>query len=236
MKRFRDLKREARAALKGKWGEAALTMFAYLAIVMVVEWTLGLFMGFDSEFIHRYQAYILQGNPHAALSFMSLYFSRYAGVSAVIAYFLIGPLVIGLFCTFLYLLRGDKNLVDNMFKLGFRPYWRSVMGYFLMAIKVLLWTLLLIIPGAIKILAYSLTPYILKDNPELSCLQAIERSRLMMKGNKWRMFVLILSFIGWFLLGIITLGIGFFWIAPYMYTTMGAFYEDVKAQYELEQA
>ena len=231
MKRFRDLKREARTALKGKWGEAALTMFAYFVIVMVVEGALSIFMGLDAEFMHRYQAYILQGNPQAAISFMSLYFSKFAGVSFIAMFFLVGPLVIGLLCTFLYLLRGDKNLVDNMFKLGFRPYWRSVLGYFLMSVKIFLWTLLLIIPGIIKTFAYSLTPYILKDNPELSCLQAIERSRLMMKGNKWRLFVLILSFIGWFLLGILSLGIGFFWIAPYVYTTMGAFYEDVKAQY-----
>lgn len=165
-----------------------------------------------------------------------MYFSKFAGVSFFAMFFLVGPMAIGLLCTFLYLLRGDKNLVDNMFKLGFRPYWRSALGYFLMAVKIFLWSLLLVIPGIIKTLAYSLTPYILKDNPELSCLQAIERSRLMMKGNKWRLFVLYLSFIGWFLLGLLTFGIGYLWIAPYVYTTMGAFYEDIKAQYVPEQA
>ena len=203
MKRFRDLKKEARTALKGKWGEAALTFFAYLIIVLVVEAGVGIYQATDAEFMHRYQAYLLQGNPAAAW----------------------------LFNTFLVLLRGDKNLVDNMFKLGFRPYWRSCLGYLLMLIKIFLWTLLLIIPGIIKSFAYAMTPYVLKDNPELSCLEAIERSRLMMKGNKWRLFVLWLSFIGWFFLGLLTLGIGFFWIGPYIYTTMAAFYEDIKSNY-----
>ncbi len=231
MKRFRDLKLEARTALKGKWGEAALTFFAYLIIVLVVEAGMGIYQATDAEFIHRYQAYILQGSPEAAWSYMAILLGRYSYISLAFTLLLVGPLVIGLLNTFLALLRGDKNLVDNMFKLGFRPYWRSVLGYLLMGIKIFLWALLLIIPGIIKSFAYAMTPYVLKDNPELSCLEAIERSRLMMKGNKWRLFVLWLSFIGWFFVGLLTLGIGFFWIGPYIYTTMAAFYEDIKANY-----
>ena len=231
MKRFRDLKLEARTALKGKWGEAALTFFAYIIIVIVVEAGIGIYQATDAEFMHRYQAYLLQGNPAAAWSFLALYLGRYSYITLAFTFLLVGPLAIGLFNTFLALLRGDKNLVDNMFKLGFRPYWRSVLGYLLMLIKIFLWTLLLIIPGIIKSFAYAMTPYVLKDNPELSCLEAIERSRLMMKGNKWRLFVLWLSFIGWFFVGMLTLGIGFFWIGPYIYTTMAAFYEDIKANY-----
>lgn len=231
MKRFRVLKGEARAALKGHWGEAALTFFAYIIIILVAEAGLGLFQVLDHDFIHRYQAYILQGNPEAALSYLSMYSMKYAPFTVAFMVFLVGPLAIGLLNTFLYLLRGDTKLVDNMFRLGFKPYWRSVLCYFLLAVKVLLWMLLFIIPGIIKSFAYAMAPFILKDNPELSALEAIKKSRLMMKGNKWRLFVLILSFIGWFLLGLLTLGIGYFWLAPYIYTTMAAFYEDVKAGY-----
>ena len=126
MKRFRDLKLEARTALKGKWGEAALTFFAYIVIVIVVEAGMGIYQATDAEFMHRYQAYLLQGNPAAAWSFLALYFGRYSYISFAFTFLLAGPLAIGLFNTFLALLRGDKDLVDNMFKLGFRPYWRSV--------------------------------------------------------------------------------------------------------------
>ena len=231
-KTFKELKREARAALKGKWGEAALAIFAYFIIIIVLEGGMSIFQLLDHDFMHRYEAFILQGNPEAAISFLAGSMWKYSAGAILFFLFVGAPLVVGLFNTFLWLLRGNKNIVDNMFKLGFKPYWRSVLGYFLMIVKIYLWMLLLIIPGIIKAFAYALTPYILKDNPELSCLEAIERSRLMMKGNKWRLFVLYLSFIGWFLLGLLTLGIGYFWLAPYVYTTTAAFYEDIKSRYE----
>jgi uncharacterized membrane protein len=76
-----------------------------------------------------------------------------------------------------------------------------------------------------------LTPFILKDYPELSVGQAIQMSEKMMRGHKMRYFLLTLSFIGWGLLGILTLGIGYIWLTPYMYTTTAALYQDVKNEY-----
>ena len=74
-----------------------------------------------------------------------------------------------------------------------------------------------------------MVPFILKDNPELSATEAITRSREMMNGNKWRAFLLDLSFIGWVLLGCITCGIvQFFWTTPYMYSTHAALYLELK--------
>lgn len=92
--------------------------------------------------------------------------------------------------------------------------------------------LLFIIPGIVKSFSYAMTPYILEENPELSANEAIDRSRAMMKGHKFDLFWLYLSFIGWILLSILTLGIGLLWLAPYMQTATAAFYEDVKADYE----
>ena len=96
-----------------------------------------------------------------------------------------------------------------------------------------LWTLLFIIPGIIKAFSYAMSPYILEENPELSANEAIDRSRAMMKGHKFDLFWLYLSFIGWGFLCIFTLGIGLLWLMPYMQTAEAAFYEDVKAEYEL---
>ena len=74
-----------------------------------------------------------------------------------------------------------------------------------------------------------MVPYIIKDNPELSATEVITRSREMMNGNKWKAFLLDLSFIGWFLLSIITLGIAaFFWVGPYVYSTEAALYLELK--------
>ena len=80
-----------------------------------------------------------------------------------------------------------------------------------------------------------MTPFILVDNPELSANEAINLSKKMMKGHKFDLFWLELSFIGWILLGLLTLGIGYFWLMPYMYTSIAGFYQDVKADYESKQ-
>lgn len=95
----------------------------------------------------------------------------------------------------------------------------------------LLWSLLLIIPGIVKACSYAMTPYILYDNPKLQGNAAIELSMRMMRGHKMKLCVLYLSFIGWFLLCILTLGIGFLWLKPYVQASKAAFYEDVKEEY-----
>ena len=77
--------------------------------------------------------------------------------------------------------------------------------------------------------------YILVEKPELSANEAIELSIKMMDGRKMDLFLLYLSFIGWAILAIFTLFIGYLWLYPYMYTSLAAFYEDVKADYESKQ-
>lgn len=81
-------------------------------------------------------------------------------------------------------------------------------------------------------LRLALVQYILRDNPELSPKQVLRLSAEMMYGYKWKLFLLMLTFIGWGILCIFTLGIGYFWLAPYIDQTMANFYEEVKADYE----
>ena len=94
-------------------------------------------------------------------------------------------------------------------------------------IYIVLWSLLLLVPGIIKSFSYAMTNYILIDHPDLSVNEAITHSRHMMNGNKWRFFLLNLSFIGWGILCILTLGIGFIWLVPYMEATFAKFYLDL---------
>ena len=88
--------------------------------------------------------------------------------------------------------------------------------------------MLLIVPGIIKGLSYSMTFYILRDRPELTPSQAIDESMRMMEGHKADLFILMLSFIGWAILATITV-IGLIWFIPYVYTASAAFYERLKA-------
>ena len=98
----------------------------------------------------------------------------------------------------------------------------------IMLLFTLLWTLLLIIPGIIAVLSYSMTFYILADDNSIGAMEAIDKSKKMMDGYKWKYFCLGLRFIGWSLLCILTLGIGFLWLLPYMQVSMVKFYDDIK--------
>lgn len=104
-------------------------------------------------------------------------------------------------------------------------------------VYVFLWSLLLLIPGCIKSYSYAMTPYILKDNPEMKNNAAIEESMRMMDGHKLELFLLDLSFIGWAILSILTCCIGFLWLVPYMNMARVNFYEDLKkASVEVKEA
>ena len=91
-----------------------------------------------------------------------------------------------------------------------------------------LWMLLLIIPGIIKSYEYRLIPYLVADNPEMTWKEAFAESKRLMRGNKWRTFVLDLSFIGWWFLSALTLGLlAVFYVSPYYSATSAALYEEL---------
>lgn len=141
------------------------------------------------------------------------------------------PLTWGLYIIFLEVYRGKEVDLQTLLS-GFKDYGRILGTTFLMSLYSFLWSLLLIIPGIVKGYSYAMTAYILKDNPELEYNEAIEKSMAMMSGYKMKLFLLDLSFLGWIILSIITLGLGLFLLIPYMYTSRAAFYEDLKAELE----
>jgi uncharacterized membrane protein len=126
---------------------------------------------------------------------------------------------------------GADFKVEKLFD-GYKDFLRIFGTLLLQGVYIILWSLLLFVPGVIKSISYSQTNYILKDNPELSFNAAIERSMAMMEGHKMQYFLLSLSFIGWILLAIITCGILSLWVNPYICATNAHFYEYVKEEYE----
>ncbi len=92
-----------------------------------------------------------------------------------------------------------------------------------MMIYVILWSLLLIIPGIMAMYAYAMTFFILVDNPDMKLNDAIDKSRYMMEGKRWKFFCLIMRFFGWIILVSLTLGIAMFWLWPYMQTAYAEF-------------
>ena len=124
--------------------------------------------------------------------------------------------------------RNGKAELGDLFQ-GFKEkYGRNVITLFLRGIYTFLWSLLLVIPGIVKSYEYSMIPYILADNPEMSRHEAFVESKRLTKGNKWRLFKLDLSFIGWIILAIIPFGLGLFFLAPYMEATKAEAYQFLK--------
>lgn len=140
------------------------------------------------------------------------------------------PLTWGYTVFFLRMAREENTDYVRLFD-GFSQYVRITLAELLKGIYVLLWMLLLIIPGIVKDYSYAMTEFILKDHPEMSGEEAICQSMKMMQGHKMQLFLLDLSMIGWFILSCLTLGIGFLFLVPYIYSAHAHFYEDLKEQY-----
>lgn len=210
MKTNQEYKNAALSALKGNWAPAIVATIIFLVISVVI-----------SLLSEIYDPGI---SPVAGIALLAC---------MLLSLFATLPLGVGYYNSFnLLLLEGDNKVTSNMFKIGYSNTFRYVGGMLLVGIFTFLWSLLLIIPGIIKSFSYYMTPFILKDYPELSANQAINLSMEMMKGHKFDLFWLMLSFLGWIILAILTLGIGFMWLIPYMYTSVAGFYQDVKSEYE----
>lgn len=155
--------------------------------------------------------------------------SQYINPSFGLISILLLPLHYGFAILFLDLLRGVKLDLGRLFD-GYKDFGRILGTGLLQAIYTLLWLLLLIVPGIVKSYSYAMTSYILKDHPELQYDAAISKSMVMMSGYKMKLFLLDLSFIGWGILCLFTLGIGFLFLSPYMQAAHAAFYEDLKKE------
>jgi len=159
---------------------------------------------------------------------IGLIINKIKNAGPIISLVVSGPLVVGLCVFSLSISRNKDARLEQIFE-GFKKFGRSLVAYLLVLVFTILWALLLIVPGIIAALSYSQTFFILADDENISASDAIEKSKKMMYGYKWKLFCLGLRFFGWLLLSILTLGIGLLWLVPYMNISMAKFYEDVKA-------
>lgn len=137
------------------------------------------------------------------------------------------PLAVGISKFFLSVARRQEPQLAQLFD-GIRIFLTSLGTYLLSVVFILLWTLLFIIPGIMACFSYAMIYFILADDESAGPLEAIARSKAMMRGNRWKFFCLTLRFIGWALLCILTLGIGFLWLLPYMGIAYARFYDDIR--------
>lgn len=146
-------------------------------------------------------------------------------IVAVWNIFLINPIRVGINRFFLMNAEQQATLEELAYPFRKGRYLKTVGTLFLESLFITLWTCLLIIPGVIKMYEYRMVDYILADEPELSPKECLRRSKDMMKGNKWKAFVLDVSFWGWTILSSITCGIlGVFFVNPYINATEAELY------------
>lgn len=145
---------------------------------------------------------------------------------------LIGPISIGICSYTLHVVRNTekKNKIDPLLD-GFRgSVGNSILVGLLATIFTALWSLLFVIPGIVKAIAYSQCYFIALEHPEYDANTCITESRKMMNGHKWEYFCLQFSFIGWIIVGSFCLGVGTLWVSAYMNAANAAYYEDLKNQ------
>jgi uncharacterized membrane protein len=203
MKTYSDYRAAARESLSGNWKTSVIVMLMIWGITILLSTVIGL-LSLDSEWL---------GNT----------------VNIIVSVLLILPLQWAFANALLQLVRGDNNITENT-KQSFKTNYRTfVLTYLLMIIILLgIGVVTLLIGIFILNYAYRMVPYIIQEYPELTPREALKLSREMMRGHKWNLFVLDLTFIGWILLTVLTLGIGGLWLTPYMQTTVAHYYEDLK--------
>ena len=233
----RELKTEAKGLLQGNWTSAVLLniipnilVFVAFAIALSVIVIAFKDVGFSAPMDYGYTDGGDGGGGTSTASGL---------VSTLIT--------IGISFTLLEWYRNPERTIHpikDAFQVFSRRYFLGAfLIWLLTSIFTFLWSLLLIIPGIIKGLAYSQAYFIFKDlsdtpqEGKATALDCIRKSQRLMKGHKARYFVLNLSFVGWYILGIVTLGIAFIWITPYINTTLAIFYDDLaKGQFQDESS
>lgn len=214
---IREMKERGKAAFKANYWPCVLV--ALLMGLFTATATATYRTDSSTEF-----QYAVQSGDKAVIAALVGAFVLVAGIGLVIKIFLVNPIKLGGVHFFTENIEAGPVPVGAI-KAGFQNYGHNFVVLLLQDVYLTLWFLLLIVPGLIKAYSYRMVPYILAEHPEFSAAEVITRSREMMNGHKWQAFKLDLSFLGWILLGALTLGlVNVFWTAPYMESAQAALY------------
>lgn len=234
MKYAADFRAIARDALRGNWMIAVLAGLAAVLLgaggadgpqIKLNVNDAGLSFNYAGQTL-----YSTGGSPDSVTgAFLagSAVYMTLAAIAIGVLFFVLGSVIQAGYARF------NLTLVDRrtpVFELlfGYFPYWKTLAAARLLRVLyILIGTLLFIIPGVIAGYICAMTDYILAEHPDLTASEALAYSRQMMSGNRWRLFCLQLSFIGWDLLSALTLGIGFLWVRPYQEAATAAFYREI---------
>ena len=200
----RELKEKAKQSLNGKYGDAIVVVLLLSIISSVVSFIFKKSFGIPTDVNQTYS------------------------ITINLASFIVSALLNFGYTSFFLKLSRDEDVEVNELWSKMNMFIPYIIVSVLISLFTTLWTLLLIIPGIIAALSYSMVYFIMLDNPEMSAMEAIKESKKIMNGHKMDYFILQLSFLGWAILGAFTLGILYFWLIPYMEVTYCNFYNNIK--------
>lgn len=200
MESISSYKDRAIASLKDKWMDAAIVALVYFVISEGIDFAVSSFLATETGFVFQ-----------------------------LIWLLACAPLTWAFGVMFLDFIRGGELKVGKLFD-GYKDSLRLSLAFFLYLLVVLVGVIFFIVPGIIFAMMFAQVPYILRDDENIGVIDALKKSANMMKGHKMQLFLLYLSFIGWAILAILTLGIGYLFLFPYMYTTVAHYYEDLKLE------
>ena len=219
----KDFRERARNALKGKWGVAVAVGFVATLL------TGGVAVSGTGSGAAEGSGYLSFVNQDALVLLMTI-----MAVSSLLALVIGGAVQLG-WCRFhIDLITGKEVRFGDLFS-QFHRLWAGFVMNLVTGLFVLLWSLLFVIPGIIAVYSYAMVPYLMAEFPELKVMDAIRESKRLMKGNKWRMFCMQMSFFGWALLATLSCGIGNLWLVPYMRSAEAVFYMEVTGRIQHEQ-
>ena len=217
---FKTLKSRALNNLTGNWG-----LSVGVAFVAAILGGLSVSTSFNLNI----EGETIQDLPTSLTVLVAALISS-ASVFSLVHFILGGTINLG-YTRFLLDQHDGHELAFKTLFSQFDRFGDGFLQKFLRGLYVFLWSLLLIIPGIVKSYSYAMTPYIMTDHPEMTVNEAITASRQLMDGHKMELFLLQLSFIGWMILNIFTLGIGSLWLHPYMQATEAAYYRYLTGTY-----
>lgn len=220
---YSDYRAEARDRLRGNWGTAAL--------VTLVAGLLGVSHGgsnieFDMETVEDLDRLgVLRGAANFVAENAAI-IGTVLMMLALIYLIISGAIYLGYNRYILNLYDRAEARFSDLFS-QFENFGNAFALNLLTGLFVFLWSLLFVIPGIVAGYSYAMAPFIMLDHPELSASECIRRSKELMYGHRGELFTLELTFIGWILLSVFTLGIGDLFLQPYIYTSRAAFYRDL---------
>ena len=152
------------------------------------------------------------------------------GAAIFISYGIMGPLNVGIAAVYTNLVRNGERIRIKNFFYGFKGFFSNAILAIMYNIVVALWSLFFVIPGIYVAYSYALVFHVKRDHPEYRWKQCFDESERLMEGNRWKLFKLQISHLGWFIIGLAFVGIGAFWAVPYLEASTAIFYEQVRLE------